>query len=77
MDEARLRKLQRIEELKKKPTQKPDWGGLMREISALKYGAKEKLRKVSCDDRSKPFLSNVKIQGKVNDFQNPLMHCYG
>lgn len=65
MDEARARKLQKIEALKRRPTQKPDWSGLMQEIEALKYGAKGYLKRTVCNDRSKPILTENKIQGKV------------
>ena len=64
MDEARARKLKKIEELRKRSTQKPDWSGLMKEINGLKFN--KNLKKVVCNDRSRPLLATVKIQGKVS-----------
>lgn len=72
VDEARARKLAKIEALKKRPTQKPDWSGLMQEIEALKYGAKGYLKKTVCNDRSKPMLTANRIQGKVRSFMLPV-----
>ena len=68
IDEARARKLKKIEALKKRPTVKPDWNGLMKEIDGFRYGFKTRLKKVACDDRSKPMLGTIKIQGKVSAF---------
>ena len=65
VDEARRKKLQRIEAMKRKPTVKPDWGGLMQDICSFRFGHSQRLKKVKCNDRSKPMLTDVKIQGKV------------
>lgn len=65
IDEARKRKLERIEAMKRKPTVKPDWSGLMSDICSFRFGqSSQRLKKVKSNDRSKPQLSNIKIQGK-------------
>jgi len=52
----------RVEQLKKRPTKRPDWNDLMQEIE--KYRCKSGLlNKVQCNDRSKPMLSKSKVKG--------------
>ena len=65
IDEARARKLSKIEAMKKRPLKRPDWNELMREIDSFKYGHSQRLRKTVCNDRSKPMLTKIKIKGKV------------
>ena len=67
MDDAQARKRKRIEEMRKKPTQKPDFKSLMKDIDSFRYGFKTKLKKTHCNDRSQPFIgSGLKVQGKVS-----------
>ena len=67
MDDAQARKRKRIEEMRKKPTQKPDFKSLMKDIDSFRYGFKTKLKKTQCNDRSQPFIgSGLKVQGKVS-----------
>ena len=66
VDEARARKLQKIEQLKKRPVKRPDWSELMKDIESLRYGKSTRnLKKTIINDRSKPMLSKTKIKGKV------------
>jgi len=52
----------RIEQLKKRPTKRPDWNDLMQEIE--KYRCKAGLlKKTQCNDRSQPMLSKSKVKG--------------
>jgi len=52
----------RIEQLKKRPTKRPDWNDLMQEIE--KYRCKAGLlKKTVCNDRSTPMLSKSKVKG--------------
>ena len=52
--------------MKRKPTVKPDWSGLMNDICSFRFGQfSQRLKKVKSNDRSKPQLSDIKIQGKV------------
>ena len=67
VDEARARKLQKIEQLKKRPVKRPDWNELMKDIESLRYGKSTRnLKKTITNDRSKPMLSQTKIKGKVS-----------
>ena len=66
MGDAQARKLKRMEDLKKKPTVKPDWNALLKDIDGFRYGSHGKLKKTQCSDRSKPMLSKKKVQGKVS-----------
>ena len=67
MDDAQARKRKRIEEMRKKPTQKPDFKSLMKDIDSFRYGFKTRLKKTHCNDRSQPFIcSGLKVQGKVS-----------
>ena len=70
MNDAQARKRKRIEEMRKKPTQKPDFKSLMKDIDSFRYGFKTKLKKTQCNDRSQPFIgSGLKVQGKVSTIQ--------
>jgi hypothetical protein len=65
IDAARARKLEKLERIKKRPEKRADWNELMREIDSFRFGSSsQKLRKVACNDRSKPMLTKTKIQGK-------------
>ena len=56
--------------MRKKPTQKPDFKSLMKDIDSFRYGFKTKLKKTQCNDRSQPFIgSGLKVQGKVSTIQ--------
>jgi hypothetical protein len=61
---AKARKLSRIENLKRRPTKRPDWNELMKEIESVRSG-NVRLRKTQSNDRSQPVLSKVKVQGQV------------
>ena len=61
---AKARKLSRIENLKRRPTKRPDWNELMKEIESVRNGV-VRLRKTQSNDRSQPVLSKVKVQGQV------------
>jgi hypothetical protein len=50
--------------LKRRPTKRPDWNELMKEIESMKTG-KVKLKKTVSNDRSQPVLSKVKLEGQV------------
>jgi len=66
IDAARARKLEKLDKIKKRPEKRPDWNELMREIDSFRFGSSsQKLKKVACNDRSKPMLTKTKIQGKV------------
>ena len=66
-DAARARKLEKLDKIKKRPDKRPDWNELMREIDSFRFGSSsQKLKKVACNDRSKPMLTKTKIQGKVS-----------
>jgi len=53
---------ERLDQLKKRPTKRPDWNDLMQEIE--KYRCKAGLlNKVHTNDRSKPILSKSKVKG--------------
>jgi hypothetical protein len=62
---ARARKLSRIEAMRKRPSKRPDWNELMKEIDVFRYGKVGKLKKVQCNDRSQPILTQTKIRGQV------------
>jgi len=65
IDAARARKLEKLDKIKKRPEKRPDWNELMREIDSFRFGSSsQKLKKVACNDRSKPMLTKTKIQGK-------------
>lgn len=52
--------------MRKKPSIKPDWNALLKDIDSFRYGFKTKLKKIVTSDRSKPMLSTMKVQGKVS-----------
>ena len=63
---AKARKLSRIENLKRRPTKRPDWNELMKEIEGVRSGV-IRLKKTVSNDRSKPVLSKAKDrQGQVS-----------
>ena len=67
---AKARKLSRIEALKRRPTKRPDWNELMKEIEGVRSGH-IRLKKIISNDRSKPVLSKVKDrEGQVSDKVN-------
>jgi len=55
-------KSDRIEQLKKKQTKRPDWNDLMGEIGQYRC-SKGLLKRTVCNDRSKPMLSKSKVKG--------------
>ena len=61
-------KSEKIERLKKKPDKRPDWSDLMKEIGQFRGTCHGLLKKIVCDDRSKPVLSKdlTKIKGVVS-----------
>ena len=63
---AKARKLSRIENLKRRPTKRPDWNELMKESEGVISGV-IRLKKTVSNDRSKPVLSKAKDrQGQVS-----------
>lgn len=56
-------KSDRLEQLKKRPTKRPDWNELMQEVEAFRYGFTGKLSKTQTNDRSRPILTNTKVKG--------------
>jgi len=60
-------KSDRIEQLKKKQTKRPDWNDLMGEIGQYRC-SKGLLKRTVCNDRSKPMLSKSKVKGVVSFF---------
>lgn len=61
-DEAARKKAQRIENLKKRPTKRPDWNDLMKEIGAHR-NSHGLLKKSLCNDRSAAILTKTKVKG--------------
>ena len=61
-------KSEKIEQLKKKPAKRPDWSDLMKEIGQFRGSCHGLLKKIVCDDRSKPVLSKelTKVKGVVS-----------
>jgi len=55
-------KSEKIEQLKKRPTKRPDWNDLMKEIGQYRCSA-GLLKKTITNDRSKPMLSKSKVKG--------------
>lgn len=55
-------KNERVEQLKKKPTKRPDWNDLMKEIGQYRC-SKGLLKKTATNDRSNPMLSKSKVKG--------------
>jgi len=55
-------KSEKIEQLKKRPTKRPDWNDLMKEIGQYR-GSTGLLKKTVTNDRSKPILSKSKVKG--------------
>jgi len=53
---------EKLEMLKKRPTKRPDWNDLMKEIEKFRcsHGL---LKKTVCSDRSKPILTKTKVKG--------------
>jgi len=57
------KKSERVEQLKKRPTKRPDWNDLMQEIDKFKSSCHGLLKKTVTNDRSKPILSKAKVKG--------------
>jgi len=53
---------EKVEQLKKRPTKRPDWNDLMKEIEKYRCSA-GLLKKTVTNDRSKPILSKSKVKG--------------
>jgi len=51
----------KLDQLKKRPTKRPDWNDLMQEIEKFRcsHGL---LNRVQCDDRSRPILTKTKVK---------------
>ena len=54
----------KVELLKKRPTKRPDWNDLMAEIEMYR-NSHGLLKKVKCNDRSKPILTATKLGASV------------
>ena len=65
MDRKPSFKSEKIEQLKKRPTKRPDWNDLMKEIGQYR-GSTGLLKKTVTNDRSKPILSKSKVKGVVS-----------